>query len=339
MTRPAAAKLSALRVRALVLALVVGSAAIGCHGRAKSATEWSTKKTAFVSGTVLRHAPDSCAGGHLFLDLPRAEKNDATRVAVELLAGRLVGGVVSSTSERRVFGALRDALREEGLDPVRDTKELAVCYPGENAGVVAIFGGEFSGKDIFHAIGSAAERLGDKPPQVEERNGVEYVRLGRLVIARLAANVVAIGDNVALLTSLGAEVDRSSRYQYTADLVAAAQIGDDAHGIRVRVADVPPDVSIEISVRTNKSATELASRRDGVASRVAETPLHRLGPLAANAEITVSNGRANFSLRGRASDVADALQTAADIPPQELKRVIAYVFGGADGTGTPEHKI
>jgi len=339
MTRPATAKPFAFGLSALALVIVVGATAIGCHGRAKSAAEWSSKKTPFQSGTVLRHAPDVCNGGHLFLDLPRAEKNDATRVAVEVLAGRMVGGVASSTSDRRVFSALRDALRAEGLDPVRDTKELAVCYPGEHAGVIAVFGGDYSGKDIFRAIGSAAEHLGDKPPRVEERHGVEYVRLGRLVIARVSANVMALGDDVALLTSLADDVDRSSRYLYTPDLVAAARIGTEDDGIRVRVADAAQDVSIEISLRTNKTADDLESRRVGVASRVGETPLRGLVPLASNAKISVANGRAKLELRGHATDVANALQTAADLPPNELKRVIAYVFGGADGSGTPEHKI
>lgn len=327
------------RLRALALFFAIGTIATGCHGRAKSAAEWASKPTAFQRGTVLRHAPDSCAGGRLFLDLEAAEKNVATRAAVEVLASRITGGIAATPSDRRVFMALRDALRDEGLDPVRDTRELAVCYPGGDRGITAVFGGDYSGKDVFRAITAAAEHLGDKPPRVEERQGIEYVRLGRLVIARVSPNVVAMGDDVALLASLAAETDRSSRYDYRPGLVAAALIGDDIDGMRLRFADAGEDVLVDVSLRVKDSLDELEKRRSGVASRLDETPLRGLSPLVANAKITVAAGRARFEMRGRSADVANALQTATELPPNELKRIVGYVFGGADGTGSPEHKI
>jgi len=323
------------KVRALVL-LTAALTATGCHGRARSATEWSSTKTAFAAGSVLRHAPEICAGGRLFLDLPRAEKNEATRVAVGVLGARMLGGAYATTGTRRVFGALRDALRDEGVDLARDTKELVVCFPGEHAGVIAVLAGDFSGKDLFRAIERAGASLGEKTPPVDERHGVEFMRLGRVAIARVAPNVVAIGDDMDVLATLGAATDRSASYLYAPGLVAAAQIGDD---VAVRITDAGEDVALDISLRTKKSGDELESRRAGVASRIEETPLHGLGPLAANAKITVAGGRARLELRGRSADVAGALQTAAELPPNELKKMLAYVFGGADGTGTPEHKI
>jgi hypothetical protein len=326
------------RLRALGLSIAIGTIAIGCHGRAKSASDWSSKKTPYQHGTVLHHAPD-CAGGHLFLDLAAAEKNVATRAAVEVLSSRMLGGIAASPSERRAFNAIGDALRDEKLDPGRDTKELALCSLGAEGGLVAVFGGDYSGKDVFRAIGAAAERVGDKPPPIEERQGIEYVRLGKLVIARVSANAVAIGEDVALLVSLGRDADRSAAYGYAPGLVAVAQIGTGGDAIGLRFAGAGEDVLVEVTMVVKDSVEVLERRRSGVATRLDETPLRGLSPLATNAKISVAGGHARFEMRGRAADVANAIQTAAELPPNELKRIIGYVFGGADGTGGPEQKI
>lgn len=327
------------RLCALALLFAVGSTTLGCGARASSASASATKRAPFQPGTVLRHAPPSCAGGHLFLDLPRAEKNEATRLAVEVLAGRVVGGIGTSPRDRRVFAALGDGLRGEGLDPVRDTKELAICYPNEHAGPIAVFGGDYSGKDVFRAIGRAAAQLGEKAPPVEERDSVQFVRLGSVIIARVAPNVIAVGDDLERLTPLATEADRSARYLYSPGLVATAVIGDANDGVRLRIAESGAEVSIELSIRTNLSDAQLESRREGAATRLEETPLRMLAPLASSAKITTGDGRAKLELRGRSSDVGSALQTASELPPNELKRILAYVFGGRDGTGTPEQKI
>ena len=99
------------------------------------------------------------------------------------------------------------------------------------------------------------------------------------------------------------------------------------------------EVEVEIIVRSEKGAKDLEGRRAGIAERLGETPLKKLAPAASAARINSASGFARFVLRGKSAEIAEAIHTAAELSPAELKKIIGYVFGGADGTGTPEHKI
>ena len=174
--------------------VAVLAACWGCGGRARSSVDWE-HRALFEKGTVLRHVPGECAGGHVFIDLPSVEKNAASNAAFDVLAARFFAGMETNATDRRVITAVRDALREEGLEPTRDTKELAICLRG-NGGLVAVFGGEYSGKDVFHAFEGAAKKLGDKVPRIENKHGIEYIELGQLRVARIAPNVVAVSEDL-----------------------------------------------------------------------------------------------------------------------------------------------
>lgn len=320
---------------ALALLAVLATSA-GCGGRARSSVDWE-HRAAFAKGTVLRHVPAECAGGHVFIDLPAVETNEASRAAFEVLAARFLAGMETSTTDRKVLAALRDSLREEGLDPSRDTKELAICLRG-SGGIVAVLGGEYSGKDVFRAFEKAAKKLGDKTPRIENQRGIEYIELGQLRVARIAPNVIAVGEDLSALIALGSESDRSAAWGYRPGLAGFARMaGDDE--MFVSFAGTREEVEIEVIVRSGQAVKDLEGRRSGIADRLADTPLKKLAPAASAAQINSTSGFARFVLRGKSADVAEAIHTAAELSPAELKKVIGYVFGGTDGTGTPEHKI
>lgn len=322
-------------VRALaVVAALSGSLAVAaCGGRARSAIDWE-HKAPFARGTVLRHVPAECGGGHLFLDLPAVAKNEATRAAVEVLTERFFAGMATTPSDHHVLDELHQALRAEGLDPARDTKEIAVCYRGAGGGMIAVFGGDFSGKDIFGAVTRAAAKLGDKPPEIYEKRGLEYIKLGSLRVVRVAPNVVALGEDLSALLMLGEPADRSELWGFKPGHVGFARIGG-ADDMFVSFTDRGPEVEVELLVRT--ASKDLESRREGVADRLADTPLKALAPAARAAQIKLGGGFAQIVLRGKSTEIAEAIRVAASLSPIELRKIVGYVFGGTDSA--PEQKI
>jgi hypothetical protein len=319
----------------LTLLAVFATSTAACGGRARSAIDWQHKAT-FARGTVLKHVPGECAAGHVFLDLPAVEKNEASAAAVDVLSARFFAGMATTPSDRRVLTALRDSLREEGLDVVRDTKEIAICLRGAG-GVVAVFGGDYSGKDVFHAFETAAKKLGDKPPKIENDKGIEYIALGQLRVARVAPNVVAIGEDLSAMIMLGDAADRSEQWGYKPGLVGFARLaGEDE--MFISFADKGEDVEIELILRASGSAKDYEGKREGVADRLGDTPLKALAPAARAAQINTAAGFVRFLLRGKSRDIAQAIHTAAELSPAELKKILGHVFSGTE-SGGPEHKI
>lgn len=307
-----------------------------CHRQPKSAVDWQ-HKIPYEPGTALRHVPASCAGGHLWVDLPAARKNEAMRTAVELATDRFVAGAARSANDKRALGALKAALGEAGVDLERDTREVAACWPGGEAGVVFTVAGDYSGKDVFGAVQRASEKLGDQPPEIEVARGVPFVRLGSIVIARPAPNVLALGEDVATLASLARSEDRASTWGVTAGRAIVARIGGD-DDVWLSSTDRGPEVEIQLTTHTKKTAVEMTSRRAGVADRLGETPLKMLGPSVREATITADGTTATFTLRPKSSDAAWALRAAVDLAPGELRRIVGYAFGGGEAGG-PGEKI
>jgi hypothetical protein len=318
-------------LRAVLVVFALATAA--CGGRAQSAIDWE-HKAPFQRGTVLRHVPAECGGGHLFLDLPAVAKNEATRAAVDVLTERFFAGMASTPGDHHVIDALHKALRDEGLDPARDTKEIAICYRGGDGGMIAVFGGDFSGKDVFGAVSKAATKLGDKPPDIFEKKGLEYMKLGTLRVVRVAPNVVALGEDLSALLMLGEPADRSELWGFRPDHAGFAHIGG-ADEIFIAFADRGAEVEVELIVRT--AGKDLSSRRDGVADRLETTALKALAPAVRTAKIQTNGPAARIVLRGGTPEIAEAIRVAASLSAAELKKIVGFVFGGADAA--PEHKI
>lgn len=320
-------------------ALIAALATSACGGRARSAVDWE-HKAPFQRGTALKHVPAECAGGHMFLDLPAVEKNEATRAAVDVLAGRFFAGMATSSTDRKVIVALEKALRDEGLDPARDTKEIALCYRGP-AGVIAVFAGDYSGKDIFGAVEKAAKQLGDKPPKIEEKNHVEFIRLGSLRVARVAPNVVVLGEDISAMVMLNESNDRSEQWGYQPGHVGFARLGGE-EPMFISFTDKGADVEVELVLRAGKTLATFEGKRESVADRFAETPLKDLAPAVRTAKIEIKSGVARIVLRGQSGEIARAIHVASELSPGELKKILGYVFGGGGGndpSSPGEHKI
>jgi len=318
--------------RSLVFAAALAVPA--CRSAPKSAVDWQ-QKAPYQAGTALRHVPPSCAGGHLYVDLPVARRNEALRTAIEIATDRFVAGAARSANDKRSIGALNEALHEEGVDLGRDIKELAACWAGGDAGVVFTVGGDFSGKDVFGAVQKASAKLGDKQPEVEVARGVPYVRLGAVLIARPAPNVLALGEDLAALTALGKPNDRASAWGVTEGRAAVARLGK-ADDVWVALSDRGAELEIQLVTHTKKTAAEMEARRSGVADRLGETPLKMLVPAVRATTIAESGGTATFTLRPRTSDAAWALRAAVDLAPGELRRIVGYVFAAGEPGGAGE---
>lgn len=317
--------------RALLPCLLL-AVAPGCHRRPASAVDWE-HRAVYEPGTALRHVPQDCAGGHLYVDLPAARRNEALGTAIELASDRFLAGAAKSSRDKRALAALGEAFRDEGFVFGRDVKELGACWGAGNTGVTFTLGGDFSGKDLFRAVRRASERLGEEPPEVAVMSGVPYVRIGGLALARPAPNVLALGEDVGLLASLGKPNDRAAEWGVTNGRALVGRLGAE-DDVWLACTDRGPELELQLMTHTKRAAAELEVRRPGVSERLAQTPLKMLSAAVLGTEIVTKAGTATFTLRPRSSDAAAALRVAVDLPPGGLRKIFGYVFGGGgDGGG------
>jgi hypothetical protein len=294
-----------------------------CRGGApKSAVGWE-QKTPYAKATIFKHLPASCAGGSLYIDVPAVLKNEATSATAEGMATKIAkdfgkSGGKSATEE------LKKAFREQGFEPLRDTKEIAVCYRGGES-TLFVFAGDYSGKDLLGALQKAVERTGDEAPRVENVHGVPTLSLNKLTFARVAPNVMVMSEDVIAATRLSKPFDRSAAWGYQPGRILLAELSGPDHW-HFSIAESGADIDLVATSRTKLSQTELEQGRDRVAKRLAETPLKLLSQSAASTRIDVASGTATYSVRVQGTLVADAVRIIADLPPGEMKRILGYLL-------------
>ncbi|MGZ5971264.1 MAG: hypothetical protein ACXWP4_26520 [Polyangiales bacterium] len=311
-------------MRRILLALALFSAPLAaCKGKApKSAIGWE-QKTPYAKGTVFKHVPASCVGGWIYIDLPAVLKNEATATTAEGFASKIAHDFGKSGG-KRATKELEAAFKEEGFAPLRDTKEIAVCYRGDES-TLFVFGGDYSGKDLLGALQRAVERSGDEPPKIENVRGVPTISLGKLSFTRVAPNVLVMGEDVVAAARLSKPFDRSAEWGFQPDRILVASLsGPDRW--RISVAESGPDIEIFATSRSKQSQAELEKVRDRVAKRLEDTPLKLLSQAVSTTKIDVAAGQASYSLRVPSLLIADAVRIIADLPPGETKRILGYLF-------------
>ncbi len=323
-------------LRALVASLAVLAAlpaVTGCRGRTKSAVDWE-KRVPYAHGTALRHVPASCPSGHLYVDLQAVLANEATAATAELVGEKLGAELTDTVAEREGLRALRNSFKREGIELLRDLREIALCFRGDEGGLAVTLGGELSGKDVLGAIRRAIADQGESPPPVRVASGVPYVLLGKVAVGRPAPNVVVLADDPTLIGALLTPNDRAGAWGATPGRILVAR-GRGELDAEIAVSEQGADVVIEGRFPTKQAKDALESRRDLAATRLADTPLALLSDAVRSTSVDVQTGEAVLVLRAPSTLVADAIGRMTELPPGHLKKIIGYVFA----PDTQEQKI
>lgn len=309
-------------MRRILLALALSSSVVACRGKApKSAIAWE-QKTPYAKGTIFQHLPATCAGGSLYIDVPAVLKNEATASTAETMAARIAKDF-NKSSGKEGSNALTKAFRDEGFEPLRDTKEIAVCYRGSET-TLYVFAGDYSGKDLLGALQKATSGKGEEL-KIENVHGVPTLSLERLTFARVAPNVLVMGEDVSAATRLSKPFDRSGEWGWKNGRILLAELAGPDHW-HFAVAESGPDIDFVATSHTKLSLPDLEQGRARVAKRLEETPLKLLSKPASTTKIDLATGTATYSVRLPASVVAEAVRIVAELPPGEMKRILGYLL-------------
>lgn len=312
-----------MKMRSLLVALSLFVALPACGGRTKSAADWQ-QKTPYARGTVLHHIPDACPHGSVVIDLQRAVQNEATALLVDRFGARLAGAM--GTAEG--LDKLKVAMRDEGFDPLRDTREIAFCDRGDVQ--YFIFGGDFSGKDIFRAVQKAT---GDDAPTVREVDGVQAITLGHehpMDYLRVAPNVIVVSKDGAGAAKLRADRDRSAAFEWTNDRIAVASFGG-SEQLHVLVSERGGELEVTAEVRIKATQAELETRKGNAAKKLVDTPLKMLSAPVSAMTVESAGGRARLTLRASTSTAADAIRTLLEMPKEQTDELLRFVLSPDGG--------
>jgi hypothetical protein len=309
-------------MRRIFFALALLASTAACRGKApKSSIAWE-QKTPYTKGSIFQHVPATCAGGSLYIDLPAVLKNEATAQTAESMAARIARDF-NKSSGKEGSNAVTKAFRDEGFEPLRDTKEIAVCYRASES-TLYVFAGDYSGKDLLGALRKAASSKDDEL-QIENVHGVPTLSLEKLTFARVAPNVLVMGEDVMAATRLSKPFDRSSEWGWKSGRILLAELAGPDHW-HFSVGEAGPDIDFVATSRTKLTLPELEQGRARVSKRLEETPLKLLSKPAETTKIDVAAGTATYSVRLPASIVAETVRIVTELPPGEMKRILGFLL-------------
>ncbi|MEO7093384.1 MAG: hypothetical protein ABI175_09045 [Polyangiales bacterium] len=288
----------------------------------------------YVHGDVLKHVPERCAFGRVYVDLQGL--TDAPAIAKNLarLDDKLAEAMKGPRGDKakEVLGLLEHA----GIDPARDLRELALCADAEDDVVVAV-GGDFGGKDVLGAVELLAAKEGDALEK-KVAGGISYLQgKDKMLLGQLTPTLFVAARDAAVFARLAPPEDRSQAWGIGAGrLVVATGVmkkqGIDA--LRCEVTEKDDALALEVVVELSsagKAAKDLdrdhgkAARREigkviaQAAAKLAKSPARALAADVADIRVAIDGHKVTLTMKCSNAHLGEALTALTAATESELE--------------------
>jgi len=308
----------------------------------KTVVDQTTKETAddgpepigakieYEHGDALKYVPASCPRSYGYIDLAAIMRNEGVAANFDTIQRKLTEKLASGKAGEKMSRAL-DELSAKGVDLLRDPREIAVCSK-DKGDLVVVVGGAFSGKDVLGAISSANAASGEGALVRKRIDGVSLVRLRKKgVIAHIAPNVLAIGDDESAIVALKSAPGGGVGWDVgKGRLFLMHTVDKKEEPIDVHVTDKGSELELQfamemrgkaaLGVKTNPKEfkAEMRKKIDEQADKLERGPFKNLGPHFRRTTIDVIGARVVFRTTVPSGEIAVAIKGAAQANDADL---------------------
>jgi hypothetical protein len=129
----------------------------------------------YAVGDVLKRLPTDCKEGRIYVDLQALQKNEAFKANADTLDDKMAEAMKGPDGEKAE--AMLKSLKKQGISPLRDLRDFALCMKGEHK-AIGVFGGNFEGKKTLDKLSKAVTDADkEEAPTAGDVDGISYLQL------------------------------------------------------------------------------------------------------------------------------------------------------------------
>lgn len=280
---------------------------------------------AATGGSLFKHMPKDCEEGRIYVNVAKILTPD-THDALDSLTAKLIaeGGADAKKGDE----ALK-ALKEGGIEPAKNAKEVAVCAnKSDDKTVVAVSMDMSKADKPADVFAKAMEKSTGKAPKKEEVDGVTYLQTedGKGWFAFVGKDTILISKGKDAVTAAVKGGGGEGEYAEAPSYVVWAKMTDGNVQVMAKEAGDNFDLTIK---GTDKNAAKIKSEFEKVQPELDKmadkmTAFKPLLPIGKNAKVEVSGENFTATTNFPKKAIADTLNNMKDLSLKDLEKQMRF---------------
>jgi hypothetical protein len=295
---------------------------------AASGTPKADPGGATASADVLKHMPKDCDEGRVFVNLGKLLAGGDLGTGIDTLLGKAMSsGKADDKKAQEVMKTLKDG----GIDPVKDIREIAVCANKDKKKTVVAISMEPKAEKPADVFAKAAEIGDGKPPTKEEKDGATFLKsaTGNSAMAVIGKNMLLMGDDQAFLAGLVKGSDGAGDFGDSKSHIVWAKVDPTKSKAEVMMKEAGSDYDLKVNFLAGKDAPKMKEQfekslpeLDKMAEKMAF--VKPLLPVAKNGKIEVAGENLNFTTKFPKAAIGHFLSEAIMDYPKEIMKGLKF---------------
>ncbi len=284
--------------------------------------------TSTATADVLKHMPKDCDEGRVFVNLGKLLAGGDLGSSLDTLIGSAMAqGKPDDKKATEVMKALKDG----GVDPVKDIREIAVCATKDKKKTVVAVSMEPKAEKPADVFAKALETGEGKAPTKEEKDGATFLKSGKGdgAMAIVGKNLLLIGDDQKALEAVIKGGDGAGEFGDAKSTIVWAKVDPTKSKAEVVMKEAGTDYDLKVNFVAGKDAPKMKEQfekslpeLDKMAEKMAF--LKPLLPVAKNGKIDVAGENLTFATKFPKDAIANFMKEASKTDPKEIMKGLKF---------------
>ncbi len=285
---------------------------------------------ATAGGSILKHMPKDCDEGRVYVNVGKMLGGDAGGALDALIVKGMAMGKDAKKGEE-VLKVLKDG----GIEPVKGTKEIAVCMTKDDSKMVVAVAMDMSKSDKPADVLAKAIETGDgKAPKREDAGDITYLMNesgGKDVLAVVGKTMLIVGKDKAAVEAAAKGAGGEAEFADATSNVVWGKIVKDNTNFFMKEAGDNYDVKVSMddkqAAKKKEEAEKMLPTLDAQMGKMppdVQGLLKPLLPIAKNAKFDATAESLTLTTNFPKSALGEFLTAAGNAKPEDLMKNLKF---------------
>lgn len=297
---------------------------------AAPATTGATPETpAATAGVdVLKHMPKECDEGRVYVNVGKLFSGGDMGSSLDSILGK---AFAQGKADDKKAEAVMKTLKEGGVDPIKDIREVAVCANKDDKKTVVVVSMEPKADKPADVFAKAAEAATGKAPTKEDKDGATWVQSSgdKAVMAFVGKNTMLIGEDQGTLAAAIKGGDGASEFGDAKSTIVWAKVDPNKSKADINMKEAGSDYDLKVTFVGGKDAAKMKEQYEKMLPEL-DKMVEKMAfakpllPVAKNGKIDVAGENVTFTTKFPKSAIGDFLKEASKADPKEIMKGLKF---------------
>ncbi|MBL9022793.1 MAG: hypothetical protein JNL21_11380 [Myxococcales bacterium] len=277
---------------------------------------------------VLKHMPKECDEGRIYVNVGKLFAGGDLGTSLDTIVGK---AMAQGKADDKKAEAVMKTLKEGGVDPLKDIREVAVCANKDDKKTVVVVSMEPKADKPADVFAKAAEAATGKAPTKEDKDGATWVQSAadKSVMAFVGKNVMLVGEDKDVLAAAIKGGDGASEFGDAKSSIVWAKVDPNKSKADINMKETGSDYDLKVMFVGGKDAPKMKEQFEKMLPEVDKAAeqmpfVKPLLPVAKNGKIEVAGENVTFTTKFPKAAIADFLKEASKVDPKEIMKGLKF---------------